>query len=75
MYLRRRNFTEAIHYLNKAIEGNRDFARAYLQRGICYFEIDETQKGCEDFKKVYELTGDYYYFELMKCGKVSKAGE
>lgn len=51
--------TEAMQNINKSIEFNSNYLKAYFRRGLIYFEKKNFDEALKDFKKVLELDPSY----------------
>jgi tetratricopeptide (TPR) repeat protein len=45
-----KRFDEAIGDYTQAIQLDRNYSKAYYNRGLAYFNLNNMQKACEDFK-------------------------
>jgi tetratricopeptide (TPR) repeat protein len=53
------NPKKAIEYLNKAIKLQPDYARAYIGRGLAYFDLDLYQLAIKDYSEAIRMKPDY----------------
>lgn len=69
----RKQFSDAIESLNKAIELNKDFAEAYFNRGIINIYLGNDKDGAADLSKAGEL-GIHKAYNVIKryTGKETK---
>src|SRR5437762_404012 len=74
-------FSEAIPFLNKAIEANPESDDAYFNLALSYTNLGDHEKGLNYFLKVIEINPQrgeaYYYVGLIfkERGDGAKAGE
>jgi tetratricopeptide (TPR) repeat protein len=52
---RAKKFPKAVSYFDLCLENNPNNFEALYQRGLCYIEMNEIEKACEDWKRVKEL--------------------
>ena len=54
-----KKWTEALRDLNKAIEFNHQYAKAYFRRGEVHMELEEYEDSVRDFQQVRQLEPQY----------------
>ncbi|MDH5379590.1 MAG: DnaJ domain-containing protein [Cyclobacteriaceae bacterium] len=67
------NYEEALNAYDKAIELDRDFAQAYLYKGVTYYNLQDTLKCCQNANKAQSMGNlqakeiyNNYCIEFMK---------
>ena len=68
-FVKVKNFTSAITELNKAIEINPNYAKAYLDRGNVYLIIQDYKKAQQDFENAQKIdsTNKQINWLLVSC--------
>ena len=66
-----REFSKAIEAFDKAIGVNKEVAKYYYYRGVCYFQKDEFEKAIDDFSGaiLYDAKYSYAYNDRGSCKK------
>lgn len=53
--LSQKEYTDAIHYYDEALQKKNDFADAYNNRGIAYLRMGDIEKALSDFSKAIDI--------------------
>ncbi len=66
LYFYIKDYKKSFQYLNKALEVDMYFAKAYFSKGLVYNELRNTKKATENFQFAVEREPDYYdaYIQL-----------
>ena len=73
--MRSNKHEKAIEDYNKAIELNPNFAGAYNNRGLAYYELNKHERAIDDYNKAIELNPIFamaYYNRGLAYGKLNK---
>lgn len=78
----KKDYDSALKCLDLAIRNNPKVATLYFNRGMCYYTVNEHQKGIQDFNKVLEIDSKKYpeawinvavgYYNLQDYGNAIK---
>ena len=71
-YAERKNYRKAIELFSKAIDINPEYTKAYHNRAVAYFILEELEKAWIDLRKVKELGGQIHPGLLEEYNKANK---
>ncbi len=66
LYFYIKDYKKSIQYLNKSLEVDRYYSKAYFSKGMVYKELENIKKATENFQFAVEREPDYYdaYIQL-----------
>lgn len=69
------NFEEAIEHYTNAIQVDKDFARAYNNRGVAYIESGDAHQAILDYNHALVIDGNYEECRLNRAYAYEKIGQ
>ena len=75
IYFKEKNFSEALNFINKAIEINQNFPETYNEKGNALIELKRFNEAIESYDKAIKISNNYsdaYYNKGLALQELKK---